>query len=67
MTTRCCAIERTHRQVSAWVTLEGPLLEPGWDVEELGLEDIALAYMGRGRSSTEPESGRVASMTGAVR
>jgi ABC-2 type transport system ATP-binding protein len=59
-------MERTHRQVSAWVRLEGPLLEPGWDVEELGLEEIALAYMGRGRSSTEFESGRVASMTGAV-
>ncbi len=60
-------IERTHRQVSAWVRLNGPLHDPGWDAEELGLEDIALAYMGRGRSAPDTGEDRVTSMTGAVR
>jgi ABC-2 type transport system ATP-binding protein len=60
-------IERTHRQISAWVRLRGPLLEPGWDVEELGLEDIALAYMGRDRHSPDENEPRVTTMSGAAR
>jgi ABC-2 type transport system ATP-binding protein len=59
--------ERTVRQVSAWVRLSGPLLEPGWDARELGLEDIALAYMGRGRRAAEADPAGVITMTGAVR
>ena len=39
--------ERTHRQLSVWVRLRGPLLDPNWDVQELGLEEIMLAYLGR--------------------
>jgi ABC-2 type transport system ATP-binding protein len=41
--------ERTHRQVSLWVRLNGPLLDPGWDVTELGLEEIMLAYLEQAR------------------
>ncbi len=37
--------ERTHRQLSLWVRLRGPLLDPNWDVQELGLEEIMLAYL----------------------
>jgi ABC-2 type transport system ATP-binding protein len=37
--------ERTHRQVSLWVRLRGPLIDPNWDVQELGLEEIMLAYL----------------------
>jgi ABC-2 type transport system ATP-binding protein len=59
--------ERTPRQVSAWVRLRGPLHDPGWDVQELGLEDIALAYMGRDRRAAEPDPLGVTTMTGAVR
>ena len=44
--------ERTHRQVSLWVRLEGPLHDPNWQVEELSLEEIMLAYLGR--DTTEP-------------
>ena len=40
--------ERTHRQVSLWVRLEGPLIDPHWQVEELSLEEIMLAYLGLG-------------------
>lgn len=58
-------IERTHRQVNAWVRLCGPLFETDWEAKELGLEDIALAYMGRDRAPAEPAS--VTTMTGATR
>jgi ABC-2 type transport system ATP-binding protein len=60
-------VERTQRQVSVWVRLHGPLLEPGWDIQDLGLEDIALAYMGRQRREREPEPVGLATTTGAVR
>jgi ABC-2 type transport system ATP-binding protein len=40
--------ERTHRQVSLWVRLNGPLHDPNWQVEELNLEEIMLAYLGLG-------------------
>lgn len=43
-------IERTHRQVSLWVRLEGPLHDPNWQLEELSLEEIMLAYLGLGSS-----------------
>jgi ABC-2 type transport system ATP-binding protein len=41
-------IERTHRQVNMWVRLNGPLHDLAWQVEELGLEEIMLAYLGMG-------------------
>ncbi|HKC27392.1 MAG TPA: ABC transporter ATP-binding protein, partial [Jatrophihabitans sp.] len=40
-------IERTRRQVSVWVRLRGPLHDPNWQVADLSLEDIMLAYLGR--------------------
>jgi ABC-2 type transport system ATP-binding protein len=46
-------IERTHRQVSLWVRLNGPLHDPGWQVAELGLEEIMLAYLGL--TGSEPD------------
>ncbi|HEX4015954.1 MAG TPA: ABC transporter ATP-binding protein [Frankiaceae bacterium] len=58
-------IERTQRQVSAWVRLDGPLHDPHWEVAELGLEDIALAYMSRNR--TRPEQLAATEAIGAVR
>ncbi len=49
-------IEKTHRQVSMWVQLHGPLHDPNWHVEELGLEEIMLAYLGLGSAApVEPE------------
>jgi ABC-2 type transport system ATP-binding protein len=53
-------IERTHRQVSLWVRLNGPLHDPNWQVEELGLEEIMLAYLGLGAAdSATPELSEV--------
>jgi ABC-2 type transport system ATP-binding protein len=40
------SIDRTTRQVSAVVRLNGPLAEPGWTIDEAGLEEIVLAYLG---------------------
>jgi ABC-2 type transport system ATP-binding protein len=42
-------IEETHtdRQSTLLVRTEEPILDPAWRVEEVSLEDIVLAYMGR--------------------
>jgi ABC-2 type transport system ATP-binding protein len=37
---------QTSRQTRLLVRLEGPVLDPTWEVSELSLEDIILAYMG---------------------
>jgi ABC-2 type transport system ATP-binding protein len=41
-------VERTQRQVSVWLRLNGPLHDPNWQVSELNLEEIMLAYLGLG-------------------
>jgi ABC-2 type transport system ATP-binding protein len=46
-------VERTPRQVSAWVRLNGPLHDPGWEQSELSLEEIMLAYLGM--TGTRPD------------
>jgi ABC-2 type transport system ATP-binding protein len=37
----------TERQSTFMVQTEGPILDPSWTVEEVGLEDLVLAYMGQ--------------------
>jgi ABC-2 type transport system ATP-binding protein len=37
----------TERQSTFFVRTDGPLLDPAWTVEEVGLEDLVLAYMGQ--------------------
>jgi ABC-2 type transport system ATP-binding protein len=39
-------IDRTQRQVSMVVRLDGPVHDPNWEVRDIGLEDIMLAYLG---------------------
>jgi ABC-2 type transport system ATP-binding protein len=36
---------QTQRQTRVLVRTEGPVLDPSWDVAEVGLEDVILAYM----------------------
>ena len=36
---------RTPREVSLTVRLRGPVLDPAWEVSEVGLEEIVLAYL----------------------
>ena len=37
---------QTARQTRLLVRLTGPVLDPTWEVTEVGLEDIVVAYMG---------------------
>ena len=42
-------IEASHtdRQSTLLVRSNGPILDPAWTVEQVGLEDLVLAYMRR--------------------
>src|SRR4051794_3387203 len=42
-------VERTPRQTLVWLRLDAPLHDPSWQAEELGLEDVVLAYLEHGR------------------
>jgi ABC-2 type transport system ATP-binding protein len=44
----------TSNQLRLVVRVDGPVLDPNWEISELGLEDIILAYMGQDHS---PSSG----------
>jgi len=37
---------RTPREVSLTVKLNGPIVDPAWRIDDLGLEEIVLAYLG---------------------
>jgi len=37
----------TERQSTFLIRTEAPILDPAWTVEEIGLEDLVLAYMGQ--------------------
>ena len=54
--------EHTERQVGVWVRLNGPLHDPAWQVTELGLEEIMLAYLGLG--SSEPTTRALSEVAG---
>ena len=37
----------TDRQSTLLVRTEAPILDPAWTVDQVGLEDLVLAYMGQ--------------------
>jgi ABC-2 type transport system ATP-binding protein len=39
----------TERQSTLLVRSDGPVIDPRWTIEQVGLEDVVLAYMGLGR------------------
>ncbi len=39
---------QTERQTRLLVRCDGPVLDPSWEITEVGLEDIILGYMGQG-------------------
>jgi ABC-2 type transport system ATP-binding protein len=39
-------IERTARQTTMLVRLNGPVADPSWEAEDVSLEDMVLGYMG---------------------
>ena len=44
----------TDRQRLLVVRSDGPVVEPGWVIESINLEDLVLAYMGQGAVRQEP-------------
>jgi ABC-2 type transport system ATP-binding protein len=38
--------ERTARQTTMLVRLNGPVADPEWEAEDVSLEDMVLGYMG---------------------
>jgi ABC-2 type transport system ATP-binding protein len=50
-------IEASHtdRQSTLLVRTDQPILDPAWDVEEVGVEDLVLAYMGRAANAAGGE------------
>ena len=49
------------RQMTLLVRIDGTVVEPSWSVDEIGLEDLLLAYMAPERlpGPQEPEKGRL--------
>jgi ABC-2 type transport system ATP-binding protein len=45
---------RTDRQVSALVRLAGPVADPRWDVRDISLEELVLAYLERPSAGALP-------------
>jgi ABC-2 type transport system ATP-binding protein len=45
-------VTQTERQSRVLVRLRGPVLDPAWEVSEVGLEDIILAYMSEDEART---------------
>jgi ABC-2 type transport system ATP-binding protein len=43
---------QTERQSRVLARIDGPVLDPAWDVSEVGLEDIILAYMSEDQALT---------------
>jgi len=52
---------RTPREVSMTLRLRGPMLDPEWEVEPLGLEEVVLAYLSRHATPSTVELQLVAS------
>ena len=46
----------TERQTSLLIRSDQPILDPGWIIESVGIEDLVLAYMDLGASLTTPGS-----------
>ena len=44
----------TDRQSTLLIRTAEPIIDPAWTVEEVGLEDVVLAYMGRPAADAEP-------------
>jgi len=49
------AESHTDRQTTAVVRAEGPALNPAWQVSDIGLEDLVLAYLGQPAEAAAPQ------------
>ena len=48
-------VTQTARQSRVLARLDGPVADPSWEVGEVGLEDVILAYMGRDAEGIEQQ------------
>ncbi len=50
-------VQESHaeRQTTLFVRTDGPILDPAWEVHEVSLEDLVLAYLGQPAASALPE------------
>ncbi len=44
----------TDRQSTLLVRVDGPILDSAWSVQEIGLEDLVLAYLGQPSATALP-------------
>jgi ABC-2 type transport system ATP-binding protein len=44
----------TERQTTMLVRTQGPILDPSWSVQEVGLEELVLAYLGQPNATALP-------------
>jgi ABC-2 type transport system ATP-binding protein len=44
----------TDRQSTLLVRADGPVTDPGWTIDQVGLEDLVLAYMSQAATTAEP-------------
>lgn len=44
----------TERQTTMLVRTDGPIIDPAWTVESIGLEELVLAYLGKPNASALP-------------
>jgi ABC-2 type transport system ATP-binding protein len=49
------AASHTDRQTTAVVRTEAPVLNPAWQVSDIGLEDLVLAYLGQPAEAAAPQ------------
>ena len=49
--------QHTERQSTLFVRTDGPILDPAWSVQDVSLEDVVLAYLGRPTASALPGPG----------
>jgi ABC-2 type transport system ATP-binding protein len=56
---RAVAVSHTERQTTVLARVAGPVLDPRWEVQEVSLEDVVLAYLGRdGDGLTDEDAAR---------
>ena len=54
------SVSHTDRQSTYLVQTEAPILDPAWEVSQLDLEDLVLAYMGRSAAQRHANGSRPA-------
>jgi ABC-2 type transport system ATP-binding protein len=57
------AASHTERQSTFLVRANVPIFDPSWTVEDVGLEDLVLAYMGRARGRQASRHGGLAALS----